>query len=47
MARPRYKKDPAPKVVSSGSVSRPKKLSKWRPRVDAANAAPRKVQAPL
>jgi hypothetical protein len=45
--KPAYKSDPAPKVVSRGTVSRPKKLAKWNPRLDAANATPRKVQAPL
>lgn len=46
-AKPAYKSDPAPKVVSQGTVSRPKKLAKWNPRLDVANATPRKVQAPL
>jgi hypothetical protein len=32
--------DPAPKVVSRGTLSRPAKLGKWSPRVDAANRRP-------
>jgi hypothetical protein len=47
MARPRYKSDKAPKVVSKGTVSKPKKLAAWRPGTLVKDAAPRKVQAPL
>lgn len=32
--------DPAPKVVSRGTLSRPTKLAKWAPRVDSANRTP-------
>lgn len=45
MAKTSYKGDPAPRVVSSGTVSRPKSLPKWRPKLDAANATPRIVRA--
>lgn len=41
--KPAYKSQPAPTVVSQGTVSRPKKLGKWRPRVTAPNATPRVV----
>ena len=42
MARPAYKKLPAPKVVSAGTVSKPK-TPKWRPK---AQPAPRRVSNP-
>jgi len=41
--KPAYKSQPAPTVVSQGTVSKPKKLAKWRPRVDPANAPGRVV----
>jgi hypothetical protein len=45
MARPAYKTLPGPSVVSSGSVSKPKKPRKWRPSLDPLNATPRVVKA--
>jgi hypothetical protein len=45
--KPAYKITPpnaTPKVVSKGSVSRPKPLPKWRPQ---AQPAPRRVSQPL
>ena len=38
------KGDPAPRVVSRGTLSRPVPLGKWNPRTDAANATPKTVQ---
>jgi hypothetical protein len=38
------KSDPAPAVVSRGTVSRPGPLKKWNPSPDAANAVPKIVQ---
>jgi hypothetical protein len=43
-ARAAYVSDPAPKVVSSGSVSHPKKPPSWRPGTLAADRTPRVVQ---
>lgn len=42
-ARPQYRKEATPKVVSSGTASRPKPLPKWRP---VAQPAPRRVSNP-
>jgi hypothetical protein len=41
--KPAYKTQAAPKVVSLGSVSKPKKLAKWRPTTQPAQATPRVV----
>lgn len=42
MARPAYKNEAAPKVVTQGTVSKPKPLPRWRPKNEAA---PRQVKA--
>lgn len=42
--RPAYKGDPAPKVVSRGTVSNPAKPSAWRPGTLAQDAPPKIVQ---
>lgn len=39
-----YQADPAPKVVSRGTVSNPTKLPAWRPGTLAADQTPRIVQ---
>lgn len=49
MARPRnLRSDPTPKVVSRGTVSKPKKPAKWNPSGRRAHdVTPYTVQAPL
>lgn len=47
MARSAFKSDPAPRVVSSGTVSRPKSHTRSpRYRLTAANATPKRVKSP-
>lgn len=42
--RPAYVADPAPKIVSMGTVSNPKKPPAWRPGTLAADRTPKIVQ---
>jgi hypothetical protein len=43
--RAAYVPEPAPKVVSQGTVSKPKKPAAWRPGTLPKNATPKIVQA--